>query len=153
MTTWRAAMESALYGPEGFFRREAPADHFRTSVHASTLFAEALQLIAASYELRCVVDVGAGRGELLQTLHEVDPGLELIAVEIAPRPLSLPPGIRWEASFPTGVEALVVANEWLDNIPLDIAELDDNGDLRMVEVDPAGGEFPGSHLAGEDLAW
>src|SRR5919106_72572 len=28
--TWRVAMEQALYGPDGFFRRERPADHFRT---------------------------------------------------------------------------------------------------------------------------
>lgn len=33
--TWKQAWDAALYGPDGFFRREAPAAHFRTSVHAS----------------------------------------------------------------------------------------------------------------------
>nr|BFE67341.1 hypothetical protein GCM10020092_006420 [Actinoplanes digitatis] len=34
---WRSAMAGALYGTGGFFTRaaEGPADHFRTSVHAS----------------------------------------------------------------------------------------------------------------------
>ncbi|MEU1025014.1 hypothetical protein ABZ366_23525, partial [Streptomyces sp. NPDC005904] len=32
---WREAAETALYGPEGFYRRpEGPAGHFRTSVHS-----------------------------------------------------------------------------------------------------------------------
>ncbi len=36
-------MTEALYGPDGFFVREpGPAGHFRTSVHASPLFAGAL---------------------------------------------------------------------------------------------------------------
>ena len=40
---WRDAMSHALYGPGGFFVAGAgPADHFRTSVHASPAFAAAL---------------------------------------------------------------------------------------------------------------
>jgi hypothetical protein len=35
-------MSAGLYGPDGFFVRDSPADHFRTSVHASPLFAGAL---------------------------------------------------------------------------------------------------------------
>ncbi|MFW6204877.1 MAG: hypothetical protein ACOC96_07880, partial [Actinomycetota bacterium] len=60
--TWRQAMQRALYGPDGFFRRESPADHFRTSVHAGELFAAALARLAARSGARVVVDVGAGRG-------------------------------------------------------------------------------------------
>ncbi|HEV7626481.1 MAG TPA: hypothetical protein VGO89_08290, partial [Streptomyces sp.] len=55
-TNWRTAAERALYGREdsgadeagadsgsrGFFVREAPEAHFRTSVHASPLFAAAV---------------------------------------------------------------------------------------------------------------
>jgi SAM-dependent MidA family methyltransferase len=75
-------MAGALYGPEGFFARpsEGPADHFRTSVHASPLFAAAvLRLInqvdaALGYPDRLdVVDIGAGRGELLSALHVLLP--------------------------------------------------------------------------------
>ncbi|MBI0380394.1 hypothetical protein JBE27_30050, partial [Streptomyces albiflaviniger] len=40
---WRTAAERALYGAGGFFRRpEGPGGHFRTSVHASPLFARAV---------------------------------------------------------------------------------------------------------------
>ncbi|MEU3502835.1 hypothetical protein ABZ726_19445, partial [Streptomyces hundungensis] len=40
---WRAAAEEALYGDGGFYLRpEGPAGHFRTSVHASPLFAAAV---------------------------------------------------------------------------------------------------------------
>ena len=71
-------MAEALYGTKGFFTRaaEGPADHFRTSVHASPLFADALlRLIRrVDAELGCparfqVVDVGAGRGELLAAVR------------------------------------------------------------------------------------
>ena len=44
--SWRVATERALYGPDGFFRRHRPGAHFRTSVHASPLFAEAVARLA-----------------------------------------------------------------------------------------------------------
>ncbi|PWS51238.1 hypothetical protein DLE01_13710, partial [Streptomyces sp. FT05W] len=69
---WQRAAETALYGEEGFYRRpEGPAGHFRTSVHASPLFATAVARLLAgtARELGTdsvdLVDVGAGRGELL----------------------------------------------------------------------------------------
>ncbi|MEU7702606.1 hypothetical protein AB0B81_30845, partial [Streptomyces sp. NPDC039028] len=69
---WRQATERALYGPGGFYLRpEGPAGHFRTSVHASPLFAGAVARLLAEVaeELGTsevdLVDVGAGRGELL----------------------------------------------------------------------------------------
>ena len=69
---WRAATEAALYGPGGFYRRpEGPAGHFRTSVHASPLFAQAVARLLCRVDeaLRRppaldFVDMGAGRGEL-----------------------------------------------------------------------------------------
>src|ERR1700761_3854862 len=99
-----AAMDRALYGPGGFFRRpQGPAGHFRTSVHASPLFAAAVLRLLREVDDAlghpdpgCLADVGAGRGELqagvLQALAE-DPGgdslpgrLRTIAVELADRP-------------------------------------------------------------------
>ena len=42
-TTWRAAPQDALYGREGFYARgERPAAHFRTSVHVSPRYAQAI---------------------------------------------------------------------------------------------------------------
>lgn len=148
-------MQRALYGPDGFFRRESPADHFRTSVHAGELFAAALARLAARSGARVVVDVGAGRGELLAALAEHGAGLDLVGVEVAERPTHLPGHVEWAAAVPAGLaEALVIANEWLDNVPLDIAEVDEEGRRRLVRVDPATGqERLGEAVAGHDAAW
>lgn len=57
---WREATETALYGPGGFYRRtEGPAGHFRTSVHASPLFAGAVA------RLLCRLDAALGHPDPL----------------------------------------------------------------------------------------
>jgi SAM-dependent MidA family methyltransferase len=133
--TWRAATQDALYGDAGFYRRPAgPAAHFRTSVHASPLFAQALLRLAQGSGLTTVVDVGSGRGELLAALHRLDPSLTLLGVEVAERPASLPAAIGWAARVPDDLtDALLVANEWLDNVPLDVVVRTPDG-LRVIEV-------------------
>ena len=141
LPTWREAALDALYGPAGFFRREQPADHFRTSVHASSLFAGAVRRLAADCGARTVVDVGAGGGELLAALAADDRSLELVGVEVAVAPADLPKRIMWTSRFPDDlVDVLVVANEWLDDVPVDVVEIDDDGFPLLVEVDPATGE-------------
>ena len=74
---WSEAWHDALYGPDGFFLRSVPADHFRTNV-AVPLFAEAVRRLADRVDAALghpdpfdLVDVGAGRGELLHALGEV----------------------------------------------------------------------------------
>lgn len=166
--TWRCAMHAALYGPAGFYTAGDPAScHFRTSVHASPRFAGVVLRLAAQVDTSLghpprldLVDVGAGRGELLgQVLAEADASgtlagrLRAHAVEVTPRPRGLDPRIRWHAVPPSGVTGLVVANEWLDNIPLDVAELTADGP-RLVLVDPAtGAEQPGPRPGAADLTW
>lgn len=141
LPTWREAWTQALYGPEGFFRRERPGNHFRTSVHASSIFAEALLGLAGDRGLTTVTDVGAGGGELLAHMHTLAPGeLDLVGVDLAPRPDTLPRDVRWREDFPRELEGLVVANEWLDNIPCDVVEVDRQGVPRYVHVDPRTGE-------------
>ena len=74
-------MESALYGPDGFFRRPAgPAAHFRTSVHASPQFAGAVLELLTRVDAALghpdpvdFVDVGAGRGELITAVADAAP--------------------------------------------------------------------------------
>jgi hypothetical protein len=154
----RAAWEAALYGPAGFYRREQPADHFRTSAHVSGGFAEAMLAVARAHGAETVVDVGAGAGELLAALRVRDRHLGLVGIDVRPRPPTLPSGIGWgmsegdpaalvadAASGPT----LLVANELLDNIPCEVVELAPDG-LREVEVDAVSGR---ERLGGEaDLA-
>lgn len=156
-------MESALYGPEGFYRRpEGPAGHFRTSVHASPLFASAVaRLLVATAEALdtdeiALVDVGAGRGELLTgVLAAVPDGVAVrpYAVERAARPPGLDPRIQWTDRPPAGARGLLFANEWLDNVPVDVAETGPDGTLRYVLVGPDGTERPGAPVDGADAAW
>ncbi|SEL41218.1 SAM-dependent methyltransferase [Streptacidiphilus jiangxiensis] len=168
---WRDAMERALYGPEGFFVREGggPAAHFRTSVHASPLFAGAVLELARRVdealdrpERLTVCDVGAGRGELLVALgaqaRAVDPELadrlRLVAVERAARPEGLPAWVSWADRIEPVPAGLLFANEWLDNVPCEVAEVDEEGVARYVLVDPASGaERPGEPLDAADAAW
>ncbi|WP_327235193.1 SAM-dependent methyltransferase [Streptomyces sp. NBC_01317] len=160
---WRAAAERALYGPGGFYLRpEGPAGHFRTSVHASPLFAAAVaRLLTATARALgtdevAFVDMGAGRGELLTGVLAAVPDALIVhpyAVERAPRPAGLDPRVEWCAEPPAGVGGLLFANEWLDNVPVDIAETDPDGVVRYVLVRPDGTEELGAPVAGADARW
>jgi SAM-dependent MidA family methyltransferase len=164
--TWRRAMGRALYGPGGFYARgESPARHFRTSVHASPHYAGALLALLREVDDALgrpprldLVDMGAAGGELLgQVLAAAGPGLAgrvtAHAVEIAPPPAGAGPRIRWRRRPPPRITGLVIASEWLDNVPLDVVELTHAG-RRLVLVDSAtGAERPGPAPAPADLAW
>ncbi|MGW2325593.1 SAM-dependent methyltransferase [Streptomyces sp. NPDC001700] len=168
---WREAAERALYGPDGFFRRtEGPAGHFRTSVHASPLYARAVtELLRRVDEALgrppklALVDLGAGRGELLTGVlaaaaglpHGLAARLRPYAVERAARPAGLDGRVEWRETVPEGFTGLLFANEWLDNVPVDIAETDPDGVPRRVEVSAAadGAERLGAEVTGEDAAW
>jgi SAM-dependent MidA family methyltransferase len=163
---WRDAMSTALYGPDGFFvAGPGPAAHFRTSVHASPVFAACLLRLLDSLDAALghpapldVVDIGAGRGELLRALSLAGDAplagrVRLIAVEKAPRPPDLPPEIEWRDELPEGVTGLLLATEWLDNVPLDLAVDTDDG-WRYLLVDPkTGEESPGAPLDPADRDW
>ncbi len=151
-------MQQALYAPDGFYQRggNAPQAHFRTSVHASPHFARALVRLLTDLDRDLgrpdplhVVDVGAGGAELLQEIHrtvtdtdsahtDLADRLRLVAVEVAPRPRDLAASIQWRADPPEHLIGLLIANEWLDNVPLDVVERE--GDQwRLVMVDPGDG--------------
>ncbi len=162
---WRLAWQSALYGTTGFYRRQSPASHFVTATHPplGRVLAEALWRLADLLEVSGIVDVGAGRGELLTVLHEHRPDRPLLGCDVVERPYELPEGISWRRS-PGGAslapdlldldDVLVVAHEWLDVVPCPIAQVDDAGVPRLVLVDPASGvESLGEPLEGPDLDW
>lgn len=165
MTRWRQAMETALYGPGGFFVRSSPAWHFRTSVHASPQFAGALAGLLCRLDEALdrprrldLVDVGAGRGELLTGILAALPGevrrrVRATGVEKAPRPGELPATIGWSPAPPSGVAGLLVATEWLDNVPVDIVELDDDFRQRYLEVAPDGTQTLGAEADPADAEW
>lgn len=157
-------MESALYGPDGFYVRagdgSGPAGHFRTSVHASPLYAGAVARLLLRVDEQLgrpavldLVDMGAGRAELLTGVlaalpAEVAGRVRAYAVERAARPEGLDPRIRWVPEPPAGAVGLLFANEWLDNVPLDVAE-----DGRYVLVGRDGTETPGGPVTAADRDW
>ncbi|MFE9654082.1 SAM-dependent methyltransferase [Micromonospora sp. NPDC006431] len=206
-------MERALYGPGGFFVSGAgPAAHFRTSVHASPVLSSCLLGLLNSLDRALghpprldVVDVGAGRAELLRALlvgvsgepaHSGRSGLippragspetltttaavrpspasglrsagpspaaplplplagrvRLTAVEKAPRPEDLPAEIDWLDEIPDGITGLLLATEWLDNVPLDLALHTPEG-WRYLLVDPTGEESVGDLVTAADTDW
>ncbi|WP_433435748.1 SAM-dependent methyltransferase [Nonomuraea sp. CA-141351] len=163
--TWRAATERALYGEEGFYLRERPSGHFRTSVSASAAFADAVLALLAEVDAELcgpdvldLVDIGAGEGTLVaQVLAAAKPALRdrlrVTAVDLSPRPEGLPERIAWRRSLPTGITGLAIANEWLDNVPLDVAEQTADGP-RLITVNVhTGEERLGGPLRPADRAW
>ncbi|WP_329275381.1 SAM-dependent methyltransferase [Streptomyces sp. NBC_01451] len=163
---WRAATQEALYGEQGFYRRpEGPAGHFRTSVHASPLFAGAVARLLCRVDEALgrpaslgFVDMGAGRGELVTGVlaalpPEVAARARGYAVELADRPADLDHRVEWLPEPPGGLTGLLFANEWLDNVPVEVAEVDRAGVPRLVLVRPDGTERPGEPVAGADAEW
>ena len=145
---WQEAWQDALYGPHGFYRRpEGPAGHFRTASHVP-LFAEAIARLATDVcrglgdpPEFAVVDVGAGRGELVTGLIDLVPDhWLLLAIDVVERPDHLDPRVTWSTERPEVVTGLVVAHELLDVIPCTVVEVDEHGQRRQVVVDPSTGE-------------
>ncbi|MFD8274326.1 SAM-dependent methyltransferase [Streptomyces flaveolus] len=163
---WREATADALYGPAGFYRgSEGPAGHFRTSVHASPLFAGAVARLLCRVDEAlgrpaslAFVDMAAGRGELVTGVLAALPAdvaarTRAYAVEVAGRPDGLDRRIEWLAEPPRGVTGLLFANEWLDNVPVDVAEVDTDGVARRVLVRGDGTERLGEPVGGADAEW
>ncbi|MFJ8047505.1 SAM-dependent methyltransferase [Streptomyces luteogriseus] len=163
---WRAAAQDALYAPGGFYRRaEGPAGHFRTSVHATPLFAGAVARLLCRVDealgrpaVLDFVDMAAGRGELTSGVLAALPAdvavrTRAYAVEIAERPSGLDHRIEWLAEPPPGTTGLLFANEWLDNVPVEVAELDAAGVARLVLVREDGTERLGEPVDGEPARW
>ncbi|MFD7662805.1 SAM-dependent methyltransferase [Streptomyces sp. NPDC059788] len=167
---WRDATERALYGPGGFYTcgdGPGPAGHFRTSVHVSPLYAGALATLLCRVDASlggpaelALVDVGAGRGELLTGVlaalpEPVRARVRPYAVERAPRPAGLDDRVTWLAELPApgSLTGLLFANEWLDNVPVDVAETDGSGVPRYVLVRPDGTERLGDPVTGADADW
>jgi len=97
---WRMAWQRALYGPDGFYRRaEGPAGHFTTATQGGTgrALARSLWAWADRFGLDGIVDVGAGRGELLQHLYAWEPGRPLSGLDVVPRPQDLRGRYMWRS--------------------------------------------------------
>ncbi len=131
---FRVAMQEALYGDEGFFVRGRPSSHFLTSAQ-SPLFARAVAKLIMLVDEQLgqpdpldVVDIGAGGGELLANLEPLLPS----------RARLLP--VEFGDTIPAAITGVLLATEWLDNVPLDLAR-----DGQYL--------YDGEPLCAEDAAW
>ena len=171
---WSVAWERAAYGAHGFYTtgaaaRMGPAAFFRTSVHVGAVFHGAMARLLLDVDARLdhpavldVVDVGAGRGELLEGLlaalpDDVVARLHPYAVDVHDAPVGLDPRVTWidgaaPDAVPAGVRGLVLAHEWLDDVPLDVVAVDERRRPRLVLVDAWGEERLGPGLD-DDAAW
>jgi SAM-dependent MidA family methyltransferase len=158
-------MDAALYGPDGFYHHQQPSSHFRTSVSTSTVFAEGIAALMRRIDTSLghpdrfdLVDVGAGDGRLLvEVLAHLPPELRArssaTAIDLRVRPPSLPDLIEWTSELPLSIAGLVLANEWLDNVPCDVVRVA-NSRIHEVLVDPmTGNERLGAPATPPQRAW
>jgi SAM-dependent MidA family methyltransferase len=167
---WEPAWAEALYGPTGFYlRAEGPAGHFRTAAHAAGReLAEAVIRLATEHGCTAIVDIGAGRGELLTALAGATGRPPILwGADVVPRPAGLPPAVGW-STVPTTLAragaaelserelagALVMGWELLDVVPCPILELDADGGPREVLVESATGrERLGAPALSAERGW
>nr|WP_192582807.1 SAM-dependent methyltransferase [Streptomyces triticiradicis] len=102
--------------------------------------------------------MAAGRGELVTGVLAALPAdvagrVRAYAVERADRPAGLDRRISWLSEPPRGVTGLLFANEWLDNVPVDVAEVGADRVPRRVLVRADGTERLGEPVTGEDARW
>lgn len=165
---WPVAWQRALYGPAGFYRQHAPAHHFVTSAQGipggGELLAQAVIALARRHSCTRVVEIGAGRGELLVLIRALAPELSLTGVDVVPMPENVVGrGIDWQvtsggSALPPAMtdleDTLLLAHEWLDVIPCPIVERDDAGSWRQVLVETSSGrERLGPPVDDEQRAW
>ncbi|GAB2590030.1 SAM-dependent methyltransferase [Microlunatus antarcticus] len=164
--SWRAAWTEAAYGPDGFWSTQRPGGHFSTGVGVGPLVAEAVAGVVPKGG-RVVVDVGAGDGHLLSHLVHRLPDVALVGVDRRARPPGLDPRVAWVEDhhdvdtgrwvvgpdgWTEGAAPLLVAHEWLDDLPVAVVERSAD-DWREVEVDDDGHERVGPAPAADDRAW
>jgi SAM-dependent MidA family methyltransferase len=164
---WKHAMAEALYAPgAGFYTRpdSAPGHHFRTTAQTGHVVAGAMLRLVSAIDAELgsphrldLVDVGAGRGELLRSIlaaagADLRRRLRPVAVELGVRPPGWPGDVSWQATIPARVHGVLIATEWLDNVPLDIA-VRTGGAWRYVVVDDRGREASGNPVDPPDAAW
>lgn len=167
---WFDVWVESIYGPRGFWPNNVPADHFQTSATTGPVLAEAIgALLDRHPEVRAVIDIGAGSGELLRSLAAQRPHLRLTGVDLRPRPSGLDPLVGWvcdrwdvvhgawtgsAATLLAGIQqpSLVLASEWLDDLPTPLAAWGADG-WRELRTDELGVETLGLPLTGEHAAW
>lgn len=168
---WFDAWVESASGAGGFWSDQLPGDHFRTAANTGGALAGlVLSLLTRLPEVRSVIDVGAGAGELLSRLAAHRADLHLAGIDLRPRPAHLPDQISWvtdrwdvrrdgwalgpaeDRLGSIAAPVLVLASEWLDDLPCRIGVSGAAGWSELL-VDADGRESLGAPLVGADLSW
>lgn len=112
--TWKQAWDSALYGRGGYLRR-----HPLELRHDRATLLDFVALRAGGYAE--VVLLGAAG---------------MLAPELGARL----PGLLVRSDLPEGFDGLVVGVDWLAHVPTHVVQGDDDGQPRIVHVDPVTGQ-------------
>lgn len=143
--SWQQAWEHTLAGANSFYRDHPPADHFTTSVmfnaEVASAVAELIRGIDDGTEL-IVTDVGAGAGQLSIALADQlgeRPWISFEAIDLRPAPELLPQKVQWLVGDARSLSLhparrVVIAHEFLDDIPCEIFEVDDRGEAHLIIV-------------------
>jgi len=142
-----------------FWGTQEPGDHFSTS--AGPQVAGRLAALVHDVDRRLdradrltIVDLGAGDGSLLAAIADECPDLAArahwIAVDL--RGISREGVESMVAMLPAELpgapfDGVVMAHEWLDEIPCEVVERDPDGTDRLVLVDAHGEEMLGPELS------
>lgn len=167
--TLAVAWEDTLTGDRSFYAgpNGDPYRHFATDIASSQALVPLIrELLAVAGDLAggplTVVDVGSGAGGLLTRLATAVTDVRLIGIDLRPRPVELESGIEWitgdarqVAGELRGVRGVVIAHEFLDDIPCAAIEADEHSRPRSIGADPLSRELIVGELLDSpaDLAW
>ena len=161
---------ASAYGPEGFWPRHRPEEHFKTAAASTSLLAEMTAAVTdRTPGLHVVIDLGAGSGQLMSALHELRPELQLVAVDLRERPVELPAAVCWARDlwdvrynrWTTGEAepwltrtepVMIICCEWLDDLPVVVVRRHADG-WRETVISDNGEEQFGPRLHEDQLAW
>ena len=158
---WRAA-----WNADHFYRQHAPEDHFDTLVQHSPLLAHHITtwLRSAVPGAVEVFDLGSARASLIQQLTaNTSQVAQAHAIDVRERPAQVDPSITWhhrdirsEGLPPRVTDAtpVLIAHEFFDDIPCDVAEVDEFGRCWWVEANDAGEPVRGGRIVeGQAFDW
>lgn len=157
--TWSQAWR---YASREFWSTEEPSSHFTTS--SGPLVAERIAEIVRDVDARLghpadftVMDIGCGDGGMLADVRECSGDLATrvrwLGVDVRPHRRSGIESVVSEAPAPLAfapIQGVVMAHEWLDEIPCDVVERDSDCVNRLVLVDRGGIETLGPSLDDDD---
>lgn len=143
-------METALYGPDGFYMSGGSAGRrgdFLTSPEVGPLFGAVLARFLDGEWRRIgepdifpVIDAGAGPGTLARAIFAAQPdcraALRYVAVEVsAAQREKHPADVESTEHLPDGpIDGVIIANELLDNLPFRLAVFDQGWREAYVET-------------------